>query len=121
MFKLQLETNISAAHQIEGHQGKCRFMHGHNWRISVTFEHQDGSWLLSQKPMFLEILDSVGEKYDHKNLNDLPPFQNLNSTAENISKILFKDMQALLPEADILHTVDVWETPKYSASYTEFS
>jgi len=29
--------NIPFAHRIACHQGHCRFVHGHNWDISVTF------------------------------------------------------------------------------------
>ena len=44
--------DICAGHRVVGHEGKCRHLHGHNYRIHFTVESDEGD------------LDSVGRVVD---------------------------------------------------------
>lgn len=44
--------DISCGHRVHGHEGKCRHLHGHNYRIHFVIESEDGT------------LDSVGRVMD---------------------------------------------------------
>ena len=54
----------------------------------------------------------IDDTLDHKNLNDI--MAPLNSSAENLAKMLFDIFKPMLPE---LYAVEVSETPKTSAIY----
>lgn len=74
---------ISASHSLKlSYQSKCENLHGHNWIITVWCRARK----LNQDGMvvdFTHIKEKIQKKLDHKNLNEVLPF---NSTAENMAK-----------------------------------
>ena len=38
MFELTVKAEFEAAHQINGYQGKCQRLHGHNWSVEAVVE-----------------------------------------------------------------------------------
>ena len=103
--------------------GKCNNPsgHGHNYRVEVALRvpiRGDGSTLEVEKLDGLVNENAIG-KLDHKNLNlDVPEFQSLNTSVENIAKVIYDmladDVSAL--GAD-LESVSVWETSKTVCTY----
>jgi 6-pyruvoyltetrahydropterin/6-carboxytetrahydropterin synthase len=68
------------------------------------------------------------KKFDHRNLNELPEFRNVNPSAENIAKLIWNDLKAKLesysnnaeiPVTPKLKEVQVWESDTNSATYCE--
>lgn len=82
MFTVIKRMEVSAAHKlILPYHSKCTNLHGHNWIITVYCR----SARLNPEGMvidFTKIKEAVMEKLDHKNLNEVLPF---NPTAENIA------------------------------------
>jgi len=121
MFRLSVETNISAAHYLNGYEGPCSELHGHNWRIVAEVE----SDRLNEIGMVIdfedlsEILRKTAKRYDHRTLNQVEPFDRINPTAENIAQLMFSEMQRLLPEHVRMSKVSVWETEKCLVEYYE--
>lgn len=64
-------------------------------------------------------LKEVAELYDHTNLNETPPFDKINPTAENIARIVYKTIKGKVPQHILLEKVLVWESPECWASYCE--
>ena len=62
---------------------------------------------------FLEILD-------HKCLNELEYFQDINPTAENIAKFIYQEFRKVIQPLNI-KKVRVWESDMASAIYYEDS
>jgi 6-pyruvoyltetrahydropterin/6-carboxytetrahydropterin synthase len=60
------------------------------------------------------------EGLDHFNLNDLPAFQNINPSSENIAKFLYREIGKKL-NSDVIKVskVKVSETPGAGAFYWE--
>ena len=61
------------------------------------------------------------ETLDHRMLNELPAFENINPTAENIAQYVYNEMKKaeFFNDNAKLKYIQVWESPKSSVIYTE--
>lgn len=103
---------FEAAHRLPNHPGKCRFLHGHSYKVVVTVEGEIDP-ATGMVIDFDEISQAWKERchpvLDHKFLNDLID----NPTAERLALWLFETLKGLLPG---LVGIKVYETPN---SYAE--
>ena len=82
--------------------GKCNNpnFHGHNYELtaSVTGEiDPETGYVIDVKILKGIIKSEVEDAFDHKNLNiDVPEFQDLNPTAENIAVVIYNKIKAKL-------------------------
>ena len=62
----------------------------------------------------------VTEELDHQNLNDLPAFTEIESSAENQARYIYETLKERLGAvgSNLLY-VRVWETPNQWAQYSE--
>ena len=101
-------------------------MHGHNWvvRAYYEFERVDDRGLTID---YLELkagMDRVIlERFDHRHLNDIPPFDRVNPTAEAVAAWFYREMRPRIAEVSggraALNAVRLWETPDSCVTYTE--
>jgi len=119
VYEVKVKTEFSAAHQLIGHGGLCKNMHGHNWVVEASFKNET----LNSQGMVIDFADVMKElepiikSLDHQTINDIPPFDKINPTAENIAKWIFdslKEKLAIKPSS-----VTIYETSKTLASYYE--
>jgi 6-pyruvoyltetrahydropterin/6-carboxytetrahydropterin synthase len=65
----------------------------------------------------------IGARFDHRNVNEIPPFDQLNTTAELNAKYFHDEMAARLAASEggrvTVSRVDVWENEGSLASYRE--
>lgn len=97
--------------------GKCNNpnFHGHNYEliVSVTgkINHETG-FVMDIKDLADIIYQEVEVSFDHKNLNlDVPEFQDLNPTAENIVVVIWNKIRKRIPSENDLE-VTLYETPR---------
>ncbi len=63
---------------------------------------------------------SVAKRLDHQYLNEIPPFDVLNPTAENIAKYIFDEVALLINTKDVtVKEVTVWETARSAVTYSQ--
>jgi 6-pyruvoyltetrahydropterin/6-carboxytetrahydropterin synthase len=102
--------------------GKCNNpnYHGHNYEltVSVTGEiDQETGFVIDVKILSDLIKEHVENAFDHKNLNlDVPDFENLNPTAENISVVIWQKLRLYINTNLDLEVV-LYETPRNFVSY----
>ena len=102
--------------------GKCNSpnFHGHNYElvVSVTGEiNQETGYVIDIKDLADIIFEEVETPFDHKNLNlDVPDFENLNPTAENIVVVIWNKIRKRIKE-NLALEVTLFETPRNSVSY----
>jgi len=116
---------FSAAHQIRFHGGKCERLHGHNWRVRV---HARASQL-NRIGMVVDFADlsrlvaEIGARFDHRNVNEVPPFDEVNTTAELIARFFYVEAGRRLAELEggrvTVSKVEVWENEGSLATYRE--
>ena len=103
--------------------GKCNNpnFHGHNYELvaSVTGEiDQETGYVIDVKILKDLIKSEVEDAFDHKNLNvEVPEFQNLNPTAENIAVVIFNKLKPKLDPKFGLE-ITLYETPRNFVTYS---
>jgi len=122
MFEVSVEQTFAAGHALRNYKGACENVHGHNFKIQVTIEGRelDGTGMLVD---FLDVKQSMRDviaRLDHKFLNDVPPFDVKNPSAENIAEYFYEELTSGLVSNPVpvrVREVKVWETDIQSATY----
>jgi 6-pyruvoyltetrahydropterin/6-carboxytetrahydropterin synthase len=116
-----VEETFAAGHALRNYRGKCENVHGHNYRVQLTFSgpELDSIGLLVDFVAVKKLMRTVVDRLDHQFLNDLAPFDVLNPSAENIAKYFYDQIAAGLGQSTPvkLGHVQVWETDTASATY----
>jgi 6-pyruvoyltetrahydropterin/6-carboxytetrahydropterin synthase len=122
MFEVSVEQTFAAGHALRDYKGKCENVHGHNFKVQVVIEGErlDRTGLLVD---FIDVKDLMGAviaRLDHVFLNDVPPFDVRNPSAENIAEYFYEEMTGGLASTPVpvrIREVKVWETDIQSATY----
>ena len=121
MFQVSVEGTFAAAHFLRDHEGGCERLHGHNYRVAVTVVGPtlNGNGLLIDFAEIKKLVNDVMGRLDHRFLNEVPPFDALNPSTENIAKHFCDEISVRLPEEPRIRVgeVRVWETDTNSVSY----
>ena len=125
MYEVQKSAEFSAAHALRDYEGPCARNHGHNYRIEIVVrgETLDGQRLLIDFSELDRILAPLVARLDHQNLNEIPPFDRVNPTAEAIAEWFYRGMAEPVAKATDgrarLRAVRLWETPDSWVVYFE--
>ena len=121
MFEVSVEDTFAAGHALRNYRGKCENVHGHNYRVRVTFSgpELDATGLLVDFVQVKKLIMQVVDRLDHQFLNDLAPFDVLNPSAENMAKYFYDEISGGLGQSTPVKVgqVQVWETDTTSATY----
>ncbi len=125
VYEVAKEFVFSAAHQIRMHGGKCERLHGHNWRIRVCARAAE----LNRIGMVIDFADlqrvvaELCARFDHQIVNEVPPFTEVNTTAENLARYVYLQANSRLAELEggrvSVSRVEVWENEGSLATYRE--
>lgn len=151
-YFLEGEESFDSSHFLIGHSGKCKNLHGHRWKIQYGLKADELIESGSSKGMIIDFTDikniikNYFDKYDHTLLLTVDShevsseeksfidacnamnFKIINlpcrTTAENMSKLFFYEISALLDEKVksnnfSLCYITVYETPNNKATYKE--
>jgi 6-pyruvoyltetrahydropterin/6-carboxytetrahydropterin synthase len=120
MYEITVEKHFEAAHFLRGYQGKCEAVHGHRYQVVVKIKVEK----LNSIGLAYDFTDLKGHlkdlltRYDHTCLNDVPPFNMINPSAENIASTIYDELKKRLADAPVtLVAVEVWESPGQGVSY----
>jgi 6-pyruvoyltetrahydropterin/6-carboxytetrahydropterin synthase len=121
MFEVSVEQTFAAGHALRNYKGKCENVHGHNYRVRITMQGDqlDSTGLLVDFLDVKSLIGAVVDYLDHQFINDLPPFDELNPSAENIAKYFYDRVSGGLKN-DVpvrVSEVTIWETDTSSAVY----
>lgn len=121
MYKVSVYDYFSSAHQLNGYQGKCENIHGHNWKVEVELggEKLDDVGMLVDFTDVKSLLKNLLSELDHKMLNDLEPFKNMNPSSELIAKYLYNKIKPGLSSGVNICAVHIWESERSKATYYE--
>jgi 6-pyruvoyltetrahydropterin/6-carboxytetrahydropterin synthase len=120
MYQVSVEGHFDAAHYLRDYGGKCENVHGHRFKVVVTLK----ATKLNEIGLaydFVELkrhLDEVLAPFDHTSLNDVPPFDKLNPSSENIAVTIYDQLKGRFSEGASLSNVEVWESPQSFVTYS---
>jgi 6-pyruvoyltetrahydropterin/6-carboxytetrahydropterin synthase len=121
MYQVIIEEAFSSAHALRHYHGTTEPLHGHNFRVQVVVEGkrlQNKVKYLSDFVQLQNALQAVVKPLDHVNLNEIPPFDKENPSAENLARFIGMKFVKLWKESGVrLQSVTVWETPASAARY----
>jgi len=121
-YTLKVVTDFAASHSLRNYEGACQRLHGHNWKIEVEVKAKK----LNEVGMAVDFkvvktaTNQVLDGLDHYHLNDIPPFDVINPTAENIAGYLYQEIAKIINQDHVsVSAVTVWETDRACARYSE--
>ncbi|HEV7517292.1 MAG TPA: 6-carboxytetrahydropterin synthase QueD [Thermoanaerobaculia bacterium] len=128
MHTICKDFTFAAAHAIRGHTRGCQNLHGHNYRVRVYLaaERLDALGMVLDFADLKGIVQEILAPFDHHVINEVPPFDERNTTAELLSAYFFAEVRARLGrfeertegEARVRVTrVEVWENDSSCAVF----
>lgn len=122
IYTLKVVTDFAASHSLRNYQGQCQRLHGHNWKVEVEVAAQklDEVGMGMDFKQIKNATKQVLESLDHYHLNDIPPFDKINPTAENIASHLYGEIGKLINQEFVkISAVTIWETERACVRYSE--
>ena len=120
MHRISKEFTIAAAHAIRGHTGGCERLHGHNYRVRIHVEAErlDALGMVVDFADIKAVAAEILEPFDHRVINEVPPFDVVNTTAELLSEHVFREARRRLDDDRVrVARVEVWENATSCAVY----
>ena len=121
-YTLKILADFASAHTLRDYQGDCSRMHGHNWKVEVEVT----ATALNEYEMVMDFKTiktatrELAKTLDHRYLNDIPPFDVRNPTAENIAQYFYQHLRDTLNiNTARVSAVTLWETERACVRYTE--
>ncbi len=99
MYEIRIKGDFAAAHNLRDVGGKCESLHGHNFTVEVAVESEalDELGMVMDFRLLKDKTRAVLEILDHRYLNEVPPFDRLNPSSENMARHLFEEMERKVP------------------------
>ena len=123
VFTLSVECRLAASHILPGCP-PCDRMHGHTWTVRAHWEFpqlDDQGMGANFRDLRQVLREQIHARYDHRHLNDIPPFDEIPATAENLARQVYRELESSYKPGSSgrLAKVEVWEGPESCASYEE--
>jgi 6-pyruvoyltetrahydropterin/6-carboxytetrahydropterin synthase len=123
MFVVSVQAHYDSAHFLRNYKGKCERLHGHRYvvELALTADTLNEAGIAYDFVDVKRELRGLADHLDHENLNDLPPFDEIEPSAENQARYFYQEMKRRLPAPmnEAVLYVRVWETPTQWAQYSE--
>src|SRR5487761_2417585 len=91
MYEIGVSAHFTASHRLRGPFGLATERHSHRYRVDVWARGPalDENGTLCDLAALQHVVDGCALALHHRDLDDLPPFHERNSTAEHLARYLF--------------------------------
>ncbi len=121
-YTIRVEARFESAHNLREYYGEPEPLHGHSWKVEAKFvcqklnqEDFGADYVIAEKA-----IRELAMRLDHKYINELPPFDKINPTSENIAKWFYQELdKPEIRQNSQLDEVVVWEGPFAYVSYSQ--
>ena len=117
-YRVRIEARFEAAHSLRTYRGQADPIHGHSWVVEAELEADrlDDDGIAADFVSASKVLRELAGELDTSYLNEKPPFDEINPTAENIARWFFEQLESRLHEDNArLTEVVVHEGPRGKA------
>jgi len=121
MYEVSIEKHFDAAHYLREYQGKCESLHGHRYRViaRVKASQVNEIGLAYDFSVLKQHLADIIARFDHTCLNDVPPFDKINPSSENIASIVYDELKPKIAGDPVsISCIEVWESPDSWVAYS---
>jgi 6-pyruvoyltetrahydropterin/6-carboxytetrahydropterin synthase len=123
VYQVEVETTFAAAHALRNYKGGLEPLHGHNFRVRVMLSgtQLDPAGMVIDFVDVKAALDRATQRYEHRNLNEVAPFDVESPSSENLARLIYEDLRGILQtqisQGVVIDEVRVWETNFSGAAY----
>lgn len=121
-FTVRVEARFEAAHYLREYRGISEPLHGHSYKVEADLAGRGGG--LDADAIAVDFvsakrkLEVLAKRLDYGCINDVPPFTEVNPSAENIAEWFARELQsAVEDEQAVVVGVTIWEGPVNSVTY----
>ena len=121
-FSVRVEARFESAHFLREYRGISEPLHGHSYKVEAQLEGKGGG--VDSDAIAVDFvsakrkLEVLAKKLDYGCINDVPPFTEINPSAENIAEWFWRELsQAVADEDALVVAVTVWEGPVNSVTF----
>ncbi len=118
MYEIAIKEHFAAAHSLRNYDGDCKNLHGHTWKVEVVLQSGtlDAAGMVMDFKIIRKKLKELIAGLDHVHLNELPYFQEVNPTTENLAKYIYDEFSKICRPI-VVSRVTVWESDTASVVY----
>lgn len=121
-YTVRVEARFEAAHYLREYRGISEPLHGHSYKVEADLTGRGGG--VDRDAIAVDFvsarrkLEQLAKKLDYGCINDVPPFTDINPSAENIAEWFARQLQEAIEDEDaIVESITVWEGPVNSVTY----
>jgi 6-pyruvoyltetrahydropterin/6-carboxytetrahydropterin synthase len=121
-YSVRVEARFEAAHFLREYRGITEPLHGHSYKVEADLEARGGG--VDRDAIAVDFvsakrkLEALAKKLDYGCINDVPPFTEVNPSAENIAEWFARELQsAVEDESAVVTAITIWEGPVNSVRY----
>jgi 6-pyruvoyltetrahydropterin/6-carboxytetrahydropterin synthase len=121
-FSIRIEARFESAHFLRTYRGIAEPLHGHSYKVEATLSAANAA--IDEDAIAVDfvtsknLLEDLARRLDYKCINDVPPFTEINPSAENIAAWFWRELSARVAKDNArVDAVTVWEGPVNAATY----
>lgn len=120
-YTVKIEARFESAHYLWSYRGIQEPLHGHSYKVEAVIAGPDFG--LDQDSLAVDFVSSrealveLAKRFDYKCINDVPPFDGINPSAENIARWFHEQLSSSVGTGGQVLAITVWEGPVSSATY----
>jgi 6-pyruvoyltetrahydropterin/6-carboxytetrahydropterin synthase len=120
-FTVRVEARFESAHFLREYRGISEPLHGHSYKVEAELSASGGGVdsdaiavdFISAK----QKLEILARKLDYGCINDVPPFDKVNPSAENIARWFHHQLSTTIAGEGVVCSITIWEGPVNSVTF----
>lgn len=121
-FTVRVSARFEAAHFLREYRGISEPLHGHSYKVEADLAARAGG--VDSDAIAVDFvsarrkLEALAKMLDYGCINDVPPFDRINPSAENIAEWFARELGAAVAGEDaVVRAVTIWEGPVNSVTF----
>ncbi len=120
-YRVRIEARFESAHFLREYRGITEPLHGHSYKVEAELRNAtaavDADAISVDFVASKRELETLAKKLDYTCINDVPPFDQLNPTAENIAAWFHEQLSSVLEASAVVAAITIWEGPVNSVTF----